>query len=373
MHRKISAAGIRDAAHREGRADAAWRVRRPSLARFAALALAAGLVAACGSSGGSNTSNTQPATTGAGESPTGNASQPATTPTSGELTKVRVGMTNAVGALPVLVAQKEGYFKQHGLDVTAEPVGNLGLIPAALGKTYDVGVTVGPILISAVASGLPLVAISGNEFDSTEVSKASDLNELRIVVPTKIKTPKDLAGKRMATPTLQGNFNLCTKQWLVEQGVDISTVNFVQVANPNMPEQLKAGVVDAAQVQPPFTAQALVDGFHSFGDPCPSIADPIQMTYYIATQNWVNSNKDAAAGYKAALGDAIKWIADHNDEAYQMEADFTKIDINALKQIPLINFSTDYSVEGLKAWGDAMKKYGGFTGNVDYDAMVFKG
>jgi NitT/TauT family transport system substrate-binding protein len=318
------------------------------LVAAASLLLTAGLVAACGS----------------GDSGGGAAAEESGGGSAGGTTTVRVATNNAIGALPVLVAEEQGFFEDHGLDVTHEVVPNITLIPATLGSTYDLGYSVGPIMINAASQGIPVVAVSGNEYNSSE------LNTLQVIARDGISSPEDLEGKRVAAPTIVGNLNLATQHWLEENGVDPKSVTFVEVPTPTMIQQLEAGVVDAVELQYPFIPQALDKGFESLGDPILSIDDPMPMTFWMGTKTWVDENGEAADAFRDALDDAMAWITDNPDEAYQMASDFTQVPLDLVKEIPLEQFSTDYSADALQSWGDVMKEQAGFAGSVNYDDMV---
>lgn len=321
-----------------------------------ALATAALVAAGCSSSGsGSSSPGTSAATT---------ASQSVSS-----LTKIRIATNNANGQLPVQVALKEGIFKKHGLDATVTVVPNIIVIPPALGKTYDLGYTAGPILITAVANGLPIEAVVGNEVETSDPTTQIT----HLLAAKDIKDIKQLKGKAIGAATLTGTLNLATKGKLAVAGVDPASVRYVQVNTPVMLDQLRAGRVAAVELQQPYLGVGIKEGFTDLGDLVgPAMGYPTVMTYYLATKSWVSGHASAVQAFREALTEAMQWIKQNPDQARAMLAKLTGITVEQAKSIGLGGFSTDISGPAVKKWGDLMEKYAGFDKQVDYDAMVAK-
>lgn len=326
-------------------------VRSCRAATMAALVMVGAVtLTACGGGGASG------ATAGAGGS------------ASAQKTTVRMALNNTTDSLAVVVAQKQGYFAKHGLDVRTTTTNDITLIPGLLGKQYDIGFTVAPILIRAASSGLGVVAISGNNGDSPK-----DL-VLQVYVRDGITNVSQLAGKRIGAPTLTGNLNIATKAWLSANGVNPANEQFVQVSTPNMLDQLKAGQVDAVELIYPFINVAKQEGLTSLGDPERVLSkDYVGGTYWAASTSWATSHASAVANFRAALTEADTWIADHGDAAYRVAADYTKLSLQDAKASPLGAYTTDISAADLRTWGNAMEKFGGFTGSINYGALVYTG
>jgi NitT/TauT family transport system substrate-binding protein len=283
-------------------------------------------------------------------------------------TTIRIALNNTSDSLPIVVAQKEGYFKKEHLDVRPTTLADITVIPSLLGKQYDVGFTVAPILINSAAAGVGAVMISGNDGDSPKDQG------VQIYVGKGITKISDLAGKKIGSPTLTGNINTATKAWLATHGVDPSSVQFVQVPTPNMTDQLQAGQIDAAELIYPFISTAKQAGLKSLGDPERALSSKyIGGTYWAASSTWAKSNPKAVTAFRAALKQAGTWIAKNKTKAYQVVADYTKVPLSQAKQSPIAAYTTTVTPSDLKIWGDAMKKYSGFAGTVDYKALVYTG
>ena len=265
-----------------------------------------------------------------------------------------------------MVAEKQGFFTKHGVTVATTTLNDISLVPSLLGKQYDIGFSVAPIMIQAAAARIPLVAVAGNNGDSPQgvglevfARAGTDVHQLQ--------------GKRIGTPTLTGNLNIATKAWLSSNGVDPSSVQFVQVASPNMIDQLRSGQVDAAELIPPFNSIARQQGLASLGDPERVLSNGyVGGTFWTASTSWAGANASKVDAFRAALRDADQWIAQNPQAAYQASADYTKVPLEQARETPL-TYTTNVTPADLQVWGDAMAKFGGFGGRVDYNSLVATG
>jgi NitT/TauT family transport system substrate-binding protein len=314
---------------------------------------AAGFTALAGCSSGSSSSSA--AASGAPASGAG-------------ATNIRIALNNTSDSLPIVVAQKQGFFAKNHLTVQPTTLADITVIPSLLGRQYDIGFTVAPIFINAVSAGVKAVMISGNDGDSPAHQG------VQVFVGKGITSAAGLKGKRIGSPTLTGNINTATKAWLATNGVDPKSVQFVQVPTPNMTDELKAGQIDAAELIYPFISAAKAGGFKSLGDPERSLTSSyLGGTYWSASSDWAKANPAAVAEFRTSIQQADAWIAANNAAAYQDIADYTKVPLSQAKESPLTVYTTTVSGADLKIWGDAMTKYAGFTKSVNYASLVYTG
>jgi len=314
--------------------------RKLLLAAASAIALSTALAACSSNTGG---------TSGGGSSP-----------------QLRIVTNNTIASLPVVVAQQEGFFKDEGLTANLTTVADITKIPPTLGKQYDIGFGVQPALIRAASQGLPLAMISGNAITSTK--------DQQYVIMTRpnsgISTPASFNGKKLGTPTLNGNIHIGTLYWLQQNGVDPKSVTSLQVPTPVMVDQLKAGLIDAAEMQQPFIDIAKKAGMVQAAYALSAVGDPAYMSGWLATRPWAEKNPAAVTKFRAALDKANAWITANQAAARQMLSKFTKTDPSVLGDTPISAFTTDLSVESVQQWDAPMRAVAGFTGKVDYNKLV---
>src|SRR6185437_2369015 len=112
---------------------------------------AAGFIALAGCS--SSSSSSSAGTSGASGSGAG-------------ATTIRIALNNSSDSLPIVVAEKQGFFAKNHITVQPTTLADITVIPSLLGRQYDIGFTVAPIFINAVSAGVKAVMISGNDGDS---------------------------------------------------------------------------------------------------------------------------------------------------------------------------------------------------------------
>jgi ABC-type nitrate/sulfonate/bicarbonate transport system substrate-binding protein len=282
-------------------------------------------------------------------------------------TEIRVAINNTASSLLAVVAEDQGFFEEEGLDAEVSVVQNITQIPPALGKQYDIGFGVQPILILAASEGLPLCMVAGNE-ESTE---ENPVLVLMAAPGSDIDGPEGLSGKRLGAPTLVGNLHLATQYWLEEEGVDLSTVTSVQAQSPAMIDQLNAGLLDVAEMQQPFINIAKEQGFVEVGYPLAAVGEPAYMASWQADCNWAEQNRDAVESFEAALNTAADWISENETEARALLAEHTGLDAAVVAETPLPAFNTDFPTEAVTQWLEPMREIGGFAGDVDAESLVF--
>src|SRR5579863_6684934 len=208
-------------------------MRFPYIRRFgaalAALALAVG-VAACSS--GSSSSGTS-------------------TSGSPEMTNVKVGILSASDDAPVLLAIKQGFFRQQGLNVSYTIMPSTNASTALLqSHTIQFAIMnyVGMFQQEKAFPGLNLRIIADN------VQTSPGLFDFMVAKDSKIKTLADLKGKKLSVPSAgvfrfpQLSLDVLGKPY----GVNADSVTDVSIPFPAAPQALASGKVDAAFTTEPF-------------------------------------------------------------------------------------------------------------------------
>lgn len=292
-------------------------------------------------------------------------SAPANKSAGQQITTIRIALNNTTDSLAAVVAEQQGFFADHSLKVESTTLSNITVIPGLLGNQYDIGITVAPIIINAASAGLGVELIAGNDGDSPTN------HPVEVFVRKGITSVKQLAGKRIGTPTITGNINIATKAWLAANGVNPSSNQFVQVPTPNMVDELEAGQVDAVELLYPFINVAKADGLTSLGDPERALTTGyLGGTYWAASKSWITTHQAAVSNFRAALDQADTWIANNQLQAYKAASAYTGVPLAQAEQSPLGQYTTAVSASDLQIWENAMKKFGGFQGNVSPSSLV---
>jgi NitT/TauT family transport system substrate-binding protein len=282
---------------------------------------------------------------------------------------VRVAYTKVITWLPVMVAKDEGLFDKNGLDVTLTAFTQIANLPGTLGKQFDFAPTTAPDMLNAVASGINLAAVAGETIE-TSTNKAY---QVLVRADSGIKSPKDLAGKRIAGPGVGSVMHVVLLDWVKRDGGDPSGIVGVEVPFPNMMDQLKAGRVDAVEQLEPFVGVMLANGFKSLGDPLLAIADPILFPYWIADADWARAHRGVIKQFVASLEGALQIIKSDEKKARAILDKYTGLPDAVIARIPIPHYDFGMKPEQLEPYQQLMVRQGYPVGKLDMKKLVVTG
>jgi NitT/TauT family transport system substrate-binding protein len=230
---------------------------------------------------------------------------------------------------------KIGYFANltHGTALVG--LAKNGLIRQELGST-KVSTAVfnaGPAEIEALNAGSidigwigPSPAINGyvkSGGKSLKIVAGSASGGVKLVVnPNKIKSLKDVKGKKIATPQLGNTQDVAFLNWIADQGwkVDATTgkgdVSVVRTDNKITPDAYKSGAIDGAWVPEPTASKLVAEGAKVLLDESSLWKDgKFVITNVIVSQKFLSAHPDVV---KAVLQGSVNtnvWINANSDKA----------------------------------------------------------
>jgi NitT/TauT family transport system substrate-binding protein len=168
----------------------------------------------------------------------------------------------------VYFAQDLGYFKDAGLDVQIETIGNGAASAAGLAAgTIDIAQSIVTATATAHLRGfdLKLFAPSANAMANTQTDA--------IVVPkdSTVKTGADFNGKTFGILNVKSIQQVMAMAWVDKHGGDSKTLKFVEIPYPQMAGALAQHLVDAVIAVEPFLTLAKSTG-HAIASPEEAIA-----------------------------------------------------------------------------------------------------
>jgi len=253
-----------------------------------------------------------------------------------QLTPVRLGLTRSDAQLAVQVAVEMGMFRDAGLDVDVQTLGNSGLVMSGvISGALDTGIADDIQLGNAVLRGIPLAGFAGGAIFSVDAPTL----ELVSLKSGTVRTAKDLNGQTVAVVTLQSQSSVATTEWLRTHGADTSLVKLYEMPLAQMMPALERGLIAAAFLGEPYLSAAR-DELFTLGVPFEAIAKAFYINSYFAQRSWLTSNRDTAHRLAAALYAAGRWTNAHHPESAEIEARWTKIDLDRLSAMARNVFST---------------------------------
>ena len=293
-------------------------------------------------------------------------SNQATATTASGPTQLRVSYVPATTTLPLHVAKAQGIFERNNLDVTLTEAANISDIPATLGRQFDIALGTATDLIRAGAAGIDVVQIAGN----TVSSKANPFVQVIVKPSSGITDVTGLRGKTVGSPTLSGVIHVGVLYWAKQNGVNPADIRGVEAPSPNLPDQLTAGRIDAAEALEPFASNLKRAGNVSIGDPFSPIADPLATNFWIAQGSWARSNRDAVRRFVDSLKEAQSSIEQNPTEARRILQGYTGMPAPVATSVPLPTYNFDVRADDLNRWLEVLRDVGDFNGNVDTKKLV---
>jgi ABC-type nitrate/sulfonate/bicarbonate transport system substrate-binding protein len=210
----------------------------------------------------------------------------------------------------IYAARQLGYFKQRGIDLDiSRGYGSMAATQAvSTGKFEMGGAQTGANLLSMMR-GLDLRILGTQGYDAT----------LGIVVLEKgpIKTPKDLAGKKIGVSAAGGDTPFLPAYCKLA-GVDFSTVTVVQLDSKILEQSAMSGVVDAVVV----TGLSSIPNFVSENVPIRMLPfSKVGLQFYwvntITSADYYAKNKEIAENVQAGIVDGTKFMLLNPQEAME--------------------------------------------------------
>ncbi|QKW29992.1 aliphatic sulfonate ABC transporter substrate-binding protein [Streptomyces seoulensis] len=233
------------------------------------------------------------------------------------LDSVKIGYFGNLTHATALVGQQKGFFqKELGATKVKPSVFNAGPseIEALNAKSIDIG-WIGPspaINGYTKSDGKGLRIIGGSASGGVKL----------VVNPKKIKSLKDVKGKKIATPQLGNTQDVAFLNWVAEQGwkVDAQSgkgdVSVVRTDNKVTPDAFKSGSIDGAWVPEPTASKLVAEGGKTLLDESTLWPDKkFVITNIIVRQDFLRDHPEAVEAVLKASVETNKWINANPEEA----------------------------------------------------------
>jgi NitT/TauT family transport system substrate-binding protein len=285
-----------------------------------------------------------------------------------ELKHLKMMYTAVSGFTSAYVAQEQGFFKKHGIDMEFVQTRSSGNNPPALvSNSVQVAGPTMPTLLEANDAGLDLVVIAGGAVYPLE----ADILVAR--QGSGIQKPTDLKGKTVGVPGIGALLDFMLHRNLKANGVDPKTVKFVEVGFPQAADALKSGRIDAYPAEAPFTARIIQSkAGYAVKDWLADTPDGTLTVVFATTRKWAEANKDTVIALRAAMKEANAWIPTHHDEMYKAIAKYTHLPVKVVSSLSPPNLTVDVSPKQVQFWIDLVKESGKIKKPVDAEHILFE-
>lgn len=287
--------------------------------------------------------------------------------------KITVGSIPVAGDLPLLVAQKQGFFADHGLDVTIKPGANFAaILPLVQNGEIQVGFSSAVPLLNASSNGAPITAFATQEYtgDSDETATIAVMKP----AGSTLSQPRDLEGHTVGVVAKGNSDSLALLSAVAKDGGDPSKVKLLELGiGAPLLQGLQQGNVDAIVGGEPTRTLALNAGgevmFYPFVKGLPNVP---QSAYFTST-TFAKASPEVLSKFAAAIAEATEYAKTHEAEVRKLLPEFLNIDAALADKVRLPLWETTFETDDWQKLVDAGAKLSMIdAAKVDLDKFLTK-
>ncbi|MDQ1075146.1 MULTISPECIES: ABC transporter substrate-binding protein [Microbacterium] len=224
---------------------------------------------------------------------------------SGDASSAGGDVAISVATYPVLsnaaayIGESEGIFAENGLTPTFQTItAGAEAVPLLLKGDLTFAPVDVPTAVKAAQENVGVVAVA-SMMEGVDIDKGY----VGVVAPANsgITDWKGLEGKKVAVNALGGSAVAQISASMEDVGADPSTVQWVELAQPQTIPAILAGQVDAANLAQPLLTAAELEGLVQVGNPEKLTVAGVPTFVYLATKQYVEQNPDAVKSFQAAI------------------------------------------------------------------------
>jgi len=220
-------------------------------------------------------------------------------------------------SLPAWVAQGQGFFAKHGIEVNITHTPNsVFLMKNLIEGEFDITVTAMDNLV-AYQEGQGEAEYEGS-CDLVAFMGVDDSFQSLMASPD-IKSVADLRGKKIAVDALTTGYAFILREMIARAGMTDADVTYERTGGG--PMRLKAmleGNYSAGLLATPLDRIAADQGFTKLGT-ARDLLGRYQGRTGFAQRAWIKNNEAAVIGFMRSYRDAMNWLYDRNDRAAAAE------------------------------------------------------
>lgn len=271
-------------------------------------------------------------------------------------------------SLPLWVAQRQGFMKDEGLDVTSHILDNAEKINAALraGQMQIAMGTPEAVVIDAYGGG-SLRIIAGN---------TGRLPHFIITKP-EIKTLAQLRGANIGILSEKEGSTYVVQD--IAKAVGLSPSDYRMTAVGGAPTRwrlLKEGKIDAGLQPFPLSYEAEAAGFNNLGSVIPFVPD-WQFTTINVDQKWAEKNRDVVARFLRAVQRGRDFMNTNRAETAQIASielrttvDLANRALGDMEKLAILDPQLGINERGMAKVFDTLQKSGDIPADRKFDLKV---
>ncbi|MBV9439279.1 MAG: ABC transporter substrate-binding protein [Candidatus Eremiobacteraeota bacterium] len=242
---------------------------------------------------------------------------------------ITVGALPSTSAVNLYYGVKQKDFERAGLNVSIQPMPNgAAALAAVVGGSINIALANVLSLAQAYLRGIPVRVIASSGSENPESANGVQL----LVAPdSRIASAHDLVGKVVGVTSVHDLLTVAISSWLERNGVDRSTVSYIELPPSAMYNALKMGRVAAIALFDPFLSAAKKQGARVLAQPYDGIAPRFTVTAWFGVEPWIAANREAALRFASVLDRLAPYTNTHYEELVPLVSSYTKVPEDMLR------------------------------------------
>jgi NitT/TauT family transport system substrate-binding protein len=144
---------------------------------------------------------------------------------------------------------------------------------------------------------------------------------------------RDLRGKSFAIPSKYSNQYLVLRKLMLDQGVALEEINFVELPPPDMPGALAAKAIDAYFVGEPHAAKAEMDGSGRVLYHAKDIWPHFISCVLVVHEDLIRQKPEVVKDLVRGIAESGEWAEQHRGEAAKLVSPYFRQDEKLLRYV----------------------------------------
>ena len=157
-----------------------------------------------------------------------------------------------------------------------------------------------------------------------------DGSEIVVGKDSRIRSMKDLKGKKVAIPSLYSNQNFVFHKLMEDHGLKPDDITFIILPPPDMPTSLAVGAIDGYFVGEPFCAKAELDGYGRVLYYARDIWPNFISCCLVVHEDLIRDNPDIVQDLVRGIAESGAWAEEHREEAAKLVSPYFRQDEKVL-------------------------------------------
>lgn len=285
----------------------------------------------------------------------------------------RIGYLNITASLPLFVAEEKGFFDDEGITIKS-------LQTASSNQLVD-GIVAGNLDAFVEASAVPVLAVELQSpgrlkvFSVSSITKEAPFDALLVKEDSPLKNLSDLAGKKIGMFPGTTATNLL-KQFLADEGVDISATTFIPIPPQNHLAALLEGSVDVVHAYEPTIAIAISRGGirRLYPSVYAEMLDHNPQGVAVVSTEFVNTQPDTAKKVIHALERAMVFMRENEAESREIMARRMNLDKAVADQSVFLYMLPHDEIDPsiLQEYADMLVQLGELAERLDVNDILYR-